>query len=140
MKVLFDTNVVLDVLLAKEPHAGVAARLFTLVDNERIDGAVCATTVTTVAYVATKAVGGKQAKKLLRQLLDLFAVAPVDRDVIEAALRLDFVDTEDAVVHEAARAWGAAGIVTRNGRDFARASLPVLEPEELLAAVVAAGD
>jgi predicted nucleic acid-binding protein len=101
---------------------------------------VCATTVTTVAYVATKAVGGKQAKKLLRQLLDLFAVAPVDRDVIEAALRLDFVDTEDAVVHEAARAWGAAGIVTRNGRDFARASLPVLEPEELLAAVVAAGD
>jgi predicted nucleic acid-binding protein len=140
VKVLFDTNVVLDVLLAKEPHAGVAARLFTLVDNERIDGAVCATTVTTVAYVATKAVGGKQAKKLLRQLLDLFAVAPVDRDVIEAALRLDFVDTEDAVVHEAARAWGAAGIVTRNGRDFARASLPVLEPEELLAAVVAAGD
>jgi predicted nucleic acid-binding protein len=140
VKVLFDTNVVLDVLLAREPHAGVAARLFTLVDNERIDGAVCATTVTTVAYVATKAVGGKQAKKLLRQLLDLFAVAPVDRDVIEAALRLDFVDTEDAVVHEAARAWGAAGIVTRNGRDFARASLPVLEPEELLAAVVAAGD
>jgi predicted nucleic acid-binding protein len=140
VKVLFDTNVVLDVLLAKEPHAGVAARLFTLVDNERIDGAVCATTVTTVAYVATKAVGGKQAKKLLRQLLDLFAVAPVDRDVVEAALRLDFVDTEDAVVHEAARAWGAAGIVTRNGRDFARASLPVLEPEELLAAVVAAGD
>jgi predicted nucleic acid-binding protein len=140
VKVLFDTNVVLDVLLAKEPHAGVAARLFTLVDNERIDGAVCATTVTTVAYVATKAVGGKQAKKLLRQLLDLFAVAPVDRDVIEAALRLDFVDTEDAVVDEAARAWGAAGIVTRNGRDFARASLPVLEPEELLAAVVAAGD
>ena len=37
MKVLFDTNVVLDVLLARESHAGVAARLFTLVDNERID-------------------------------------------------------------------------------------------------------
>lgn len=140
MKVLFDTNVVLDVLLAREPHAVVAARLFTLVDNERIDGAVCATTVTTVAYVATKAVGGKQATKLLRQLLDLFAVAAVDRQVLEAALRLDFADTEDAVIHEAARAWGAVGIVTRNGRDFARALLPVFDPAELLAAVVATGD
>jgi len=140
VKVLFDTNVVLDVLLAREPHAGVAARLFTLVDNERIDGAVCATTVTTVAYVATKAVGGKRAKKLLRQLLDLFAVAGVDRQVLEAALRLDFADAADAVVHEAARAWGAAGIVTRNGRDFARASLPVFDPAELFAAVTATGD
>jgi predicted nucleic acid-binding protein len=139
VKVLFDTNVVLDVLLAREPHAAVAARLFTLVDNERIDGAVCATTVTTVAYVATKAVGGKQAKKLLRRLLDLFAAA-VDRQVLEGALRLDFEDVEDAVIHETARAWGAAGIVTRNGRDFARATLPVFHPEELLAAVTATGD
>jgi predicted nucleic acid-binding protein len=140
VKVLFDTNVVLDLLLAREPHAGVAARLFTLVDNERIDGAVCATTVTTVAYVATKTVSGKEARKLLRRLLDLFAVAAVDRRVLEAALRLDFQDVEDAVIHEAARAWGAAGIVTRNGRDFARASLPVFDPAELLAAVTATGD
>jgi predicted nucleic acid-binding protein len=140
VKVLFDTNVVLDVLLAREPHAAVAARLFALVDSERIDGAVRATTVTTVAYVATKAVGGRQAKKLLRQLLDLFAVAGVDRQVLEAALRLDFEDVEDAVIHEAARAWGAAGIVTRNGRDFARASLPVFDPAEPLAALVATGD
>jgi predicted nucleic acid-binding protein len=140
VKVLFDTNVVLDLLLAREPHAGVAARLFTLVDNDRIDGAVSATTVTTVAYVATKAVGAKEARKLLRGLLDLFAVAAVDRQVLEAALRLDFEDIEDAVIHEAATAWGAAGIVTRNGRDFARASLPVFDPPELLAAVTATGD
>ena len=140
MKLLFDTNVVLDVLLAREPHAGVAARLFALVDNERIDGAVCATTVTTVAYLATKAVGGRRARKFLRRLLDMFTVAAVDRQVLEAALRLDFTDSEDAVIHEAARAWGAAGIVTRNGRDFGRATLPVFDPAELLAAVLATGD
>ena len=140
MKVLFDTNVVLDVLLARDPHATVAARLLSLVDDKTIQGAVCATTVTTVAYVATKAVGARRATRLLRQVLDLFAVAAVDREVLEAALRLDVGDVEDAVVHEAARAWGAAGIVTRNGRDFARASLPVFDPAELLAAVEAAGD
>lgn len=56
MRVLFDTNVVLDVLLDREPHAGVAARLFALVDRERLDGVVCATTVTTIHYLAAKAI------------------------------------------------------------------------------------
>ena len=137
---MYKRQVVLDVLLTRDPHAGVAARLLSLVDDETIEGAVCATTVTTVAYVATKAVGAKRATRLLRQVLDLFAVAGVDREVLEAALRMGFADVEDAVVHEAARAWGAAGIVTRNGRDFAKASLPVFAPAELLAAVEAAGD
>jgi predicted nucleic acid-binding protein len=140
MKVLFDTNVVLDVLLAREPHASTAASLFSLVDNGRLDGRVCATTVTTVDDVATRAVGARQAKKLVRQLLDLFGVAAVDSRVLEAALRLEFADFEDAVVHEAAKACGAAGIVTRNGRDFTRASLPVFDPHELLSAIVATRD
>jgi len=140
VRVLFDTNVVLDVLLDREPHAGVAARLFALVDRERLDGVVCATTVTTVHYLAAKAMGPRQASKLVREVLDLFAVAPVDSHVLDIALRLGFDDFEDAVVHEAARACGAAGIVTRNGGDFGRASLPVFDPQELLSAVVAAGD
>jgi len=59
MKVLFDTNVVLDVLLAREPHARTAATLFSLVDSDRLDGRVCATTVTTVDYLATRALGAR---------------------------------------------------------------------------------
>ena len=140
MKVLFDTNVILDVLLAREPHASTAARLFSLVDSERLDGRVCATTVTTIDYLATKALGARQATKLVREVLDLFGVAAVDGRVLDAALRLHFADFEDAVVHEAARACGAAGIVTRDRRDFARAALPVFDPHELLSAMVAAGD
>jgi hypothetical protein len=81
---------------------------FSLVDSDRLDGRVCATTVTTVDYLATRALGGRQAKKLVRQVLDLFGVTAVDGRVLEAALRLDFADFEDAVVHEAARACGAA--------------------------------
>ncbi len=135
---LFDTNVVLDVLLAREPYAGAAARLCALVDTEKLEGSVCASTVTTVYYIAAKSTGRRRAQRILRELLDLFSLAPVDRQVLEAALRLDFTDYEDAVVHEAARACGAAGIVTRNGKDFVRATLPVFSPDELLSAIVAA--
>ena len=84
--------------------------------------------------------GGKEARKLLRRLLDLFAVAAVDRQVLEAALRLDFEDVEDAVIHEAAQRVGGGRDRDANGRDFARASLPVFDPAELLAAVTATGD
>jgi predicted nucleic acid-binding protein len=138
MKVLFDTNVVLDVLLAREPHAAVAAQLFALVERGEMQGCVCATMVTTIHYLAVRALGPKAAQKHLRQLLSLFEVAPVTGEVVTSALDLGFPDFEDAVAHEAARACGAAAIVTRNVKDFATASFPVLSPVELLAAVAAA--
>ncbi len=132
MKILFDTNVVLDVLLAREPFAAVAAGLFSLADRRRIQGVLCATTVTTIHYLATKAVGRRQARKHVRELLAMFEVAPVDSLVLGQALDAHLQDYEDAVLHEAARAAGAVGIVTRNVKDFSGASVAVFSPEELL--------
>lgn len=137
MKILFDTNVVLDVLLAREPHVGVAAKLLSLVDSGRIEGVISATTVTTIHYIAAKSVGAAAAARHLGELLEIFDVARVDCPVLKAALALGFPDLEDAVLHEAARAAGADAIVTRNAKDFAGASIPVFEPAELLAAVTA---
>lgn len=138
MKVLFDTNVVLDVLLDREPHIEVAAKLFALVDNGRLKGAISVTTVTTIYYIAAKSFGRRRAHSQVRELLTLFEVAPVDRGVLGRALDLDFTDFEDAVLHEAARNAGAAAIVTRDAADFANATVPILDPRELLAAVAAA--
>lgn len=138
MKVLFDTNVVLDVLLDREPHTDIAVKLFALVDNGRLEGSICATTVTTIYYIAAKSFGRNRAQNQVRELLGLFSIADVGRDVLDRALDLDFADFEDAVVHEAARASGASAIVTRDGDGFANASLPVFDPHELLAAIAAA--
>jgi len=138
VKVLFDTNVVLDVLLDREPHIDVAAKLFALVDNGRLEGSICATTVTTIYYIAAKSFGRRRAHTQVHELLGLFKVAAVDREVLDRALELDFADFEDAVAHEAARTSGMSAIVTRDGGDFVNASLPVFDPAELLAAVAAA--
>lgn len=135
MKVLFDTSVVLDHLLAREPFVDAAEQLLSLVDAGRIDGVICSTTATTIHYLACKAVGAPAALEYLRALLAIFDVACVDREVLLGALDAGFSDFEDAVVHEAAYRVGAAAIVTRNGRDFARSALPVFDPAELLAAV-----
>ncbi|HEY5433513.1 MAG TPA: PIN domain-containing protein [Coriobacteriia bacterium] len=137
MRVLFDTNVVLDVLLAREPHALVAAQLMAMADGGAIEGVVSATTVTTIHYIAAKAVGREAAGGRVRELLAIFDVACVDRDVVVSALDAGFADYEDAVVHEAGRADSVAAIVTRNGKDFESATIPVFDPNELLAALVA---
>jgi predicted nucleic acid-binding protein len=138
VKVLFDTNVLLDVLLEREPHVQVASRLFALADNGRIRGSICATAVTTLYYVGAKDLGRRRAHDQIRALLGVFDVAPVDGDVIQRALDdAGFTDFEDAVAHEAAHAAGMSAIVTRDGKDFAKATIPVFEPHELLAAIAA---
>jgi predicted nucleic acid-binding protein len=137
MRVLFDTNVVLDVLLERDPHARPAAQLMSLVDQGHLEGYICATTVTTVHYLAAKALGTKRAASLVATLLDVFRIAPVDGEVVAGALGLGFADLEDAVIHEAAALAGATAIVTRNGRDFKGASIAAFDPAEMLAAVCA---
>lgn len=137
MRVLFDTNVVLDHLLAREPFVDSAERLLSLVDSGGLDGVVCSTTVTTIHYLVGMAVGASEATDYIRELLAIFDVACVDREMLRAALDAGFSDYEDAVLHEAARATGASAIVTRNGKDFTRSTLPVFTPVELLAALQA---
>jgi predicted nucleic acid-binding protein len=132
VRALFDTNVILDVLLARAPHAAPATALLDRVAAKQLDGLLGATTLTTIHYLATKAVGAVPAQGHLRTLLGLFDVAPVTRAVLTDALDLEFPDYEDAVLHEAARHAGAEAIVTRDSKGFAKGRLKVYAPEELL--------
>ena len=131
MRVLFDTNVVLDVLLDRAPFAEVGANLFSRVERGELTGFVGATTVTTVHYLSSKVVGTVRAHDVVEKLLILFGVAAVNRTVLVDALVLGFGDYEDAVLHEAARHAGAEGVVTRDRRGFRKAKLAVYTPEEL---------
>jgi predicted nucleic acid-binding protein len=131
LRVLVDTNVVLDVLLDREPHVAASAEILSRVESGSFSGWLCATTITTLSYLLTKAVGSEKALADVRQILSLFEIAPVNRPVLEGAVALGFKDFEDAVLHEAARQIDANAIVTRNLDDFEHAALPVYTPEEL---------
>jgi predicted nucleic acid-binding protein len=120
LRVLVDTNVVLDVLLDREPHVAASAEILSRVESGSISGWLCATTITTLSYLLTKAAGSEKALGDVRQILSLFEIAPVNRPVLEGALALGFHDFEDAVLHEAARQIDANAIVTRNPDDSSR--------------------
>ncbi len=133
MKVLLDTNVVLDVLLEREPFVMHSAALLARVERGELAAVVGATTVTTIHYLATRVVGATAARTAVDDMLSILQVAAVNQPVIEAALESPLSAFEDAVLLEAARACGAHAIVTRNVRDFVAGNLPVYEPAELLA-------
>ncbi len=135
MKILFDTNVILDVLLDREPFSNDASFLLSKVEQSEIIGFICATTVTTIHYIVSKALGTQAASRHIQSLLSLFVVAPVNRVVLENATMSKFADFEDAVLHEAACHAGAKYIVTRNIADFKNSKLPVFEPKEFINAI-----
>jgi len=135
MKTLFDTNVILDVLLDREPFSNDASFLLSKVEQSEIIGFICATTVTTIHYLITKALGHQAASRHIKSLLSLFVIAPVNRVVLENASDSKFKDFEDAVLHEAACHAGAKYIVTRNIADFKISVLPVFEPKEFINAI-----
>ena len=130
MRVLVDTNVVLDVLLARQPFVGAASEVLGLVEHSRIEGLLCATTITTVDYLLTETMPRPDARQTLRKLLAIFDVAPVNRAVLEEALKSRIPDFEDAVLDQSGRLAGAEVVVTRNQKDFRHAALKVLGPDE----------
>lgn len=132
MRVLFDTNVLLDVLLPRPPYSFEGEVLFDAVASEKIDGVIHATSLTNVHYLASKLTTSARAKKGIEYLLTLFEIAPVTRGVVESALGSRFDDFEDAILHEAGVLAGCTAIVTRNKKDFGSAALSIYSPADLI--------
>lgn len=131
MKILFDTNIVLDVLSAREPHVEISAKLFDMVESGHIEGYLCATTITTIGYLIKKWQNKQTAKQAIHSLLRLFSIAQVNKVVLAKAINSDFSDFEDAVLYQAACYVGVEGLVTRNTKDFKFVELPIYTPDGL---------
>lgn len=133
MRVLFDTNVLIDFLLDRAPFADAAAELLSRADRGQIQGLACADSFTTIFYLMQKAVGRETARRHVSSLLSVLDVAPVNRATLEQAAESGLSDFEDAVVAESARQANVDCIVTRNERDFAGSRVTVHSPRALLA-------
>lgn len=133
MKVAVDTNVVLDVLLDREPQVEDSAQILWAAESGAIAALLCATTLTTIHYLTVKALGRAGAIAAIDQLLAICDVAAVNRQVLQIAATSKIRDYEDAVLAHAAEIAGATAIITRNPKDFAKSGLRIYTPREWLA-------
>ena len=140
LRILYDTNVLLDVLLRREPHARAAAHLWDAAHRGRLAGVVSAISLPTIAYLVGRGYSAEQARSDAHAVLATFEVAPVGRPELETGLDEAFArDYEDGVVYASAARSGCSGIVTRDATGFAGGELPVYTPSELLAALEVGG-
>lgn len=128
-RVLVDTNVVLDVLLDRQPHVEGSAAVWAAIETGSCEGLLAAHAVTTIHYLIQKELGAAKAKRTLTAILKVFGVATVDGPVILDALDLILSDFEDAVTAAAAKLAGCDYIVTRDPKGFRGSPIRQLTPE-----------
>jgi predicted nucleic acid-binding protein len=132
-RVLFDLNIILEVLQERKEFYDFSARLLAMAETGSIQGWLAAHSVTTLYYLITKDSSSEHARVTLTNLLQFLKIAAVDQNTIEQALNLPYRDFEDAVQVIAALQQRADFIVTRNVKDYQPAPLNVIQPVELLA-------
>lgn len=137
MRILVDTNVVLDVVLARNPWVAEATDLLDRIARRELEGFVSAHAVTTLFYVVERERERRTALTAVSDLLSIVEVAEVGSADFQRALTLGLRDFEDAVQVAASLRVGADFLVTRNAKDYKGSPVTVKAPGELLAFLTA---
>ena len=132
MRILFDTNVLLDALLSRQPFVSDATFLLKAVNAKKISGFLSATTATDIHYLVRKQTkSSKKATAAVVKLMKLLNVCLVDREILEQAVALAGTDFEDDVQLACALLYGLDTIVTRDKAGFSASSVSIMSPATL---------
>jgi len=132
-RVLFDLNVILDVIEARSPHLIHSGPALERAYQRQIQGVVCSSSIDTLAFLLQRKLSVQRARTVIKDLLEFCEVAAVSEQTIHRAVDLKMKDLEDAIVYQAAIDHACDCLVTRNLRDFPSSCdlLKVLSPDEL---------
>lgn len=133
MKVLVDTNVLIDYLSGREPYYDKADAVIRFCRDGIILGVMAAHSVTNIFYILRKNHDDVTSRLLVKSLFSIIPAIEIDNDKLLSALnRSDFKDFEDCLQEECAVAFNADYIITRNIKDFEHSRIPALTPTEFL--------
>lgn len=131
-KVFVDTEVILDLLARRIPHFHFSAVLFTFAEMKKLELYTTPLIIANTFYILRKQLGNESAKNALRKLRILLHIIDSTESIIDKALNSDFSDFEDAIQYYTALEYGIPVILTRNIRDYKKASIVVQTPESYL--------
>lgn len=133
MKIMCDTNIIIDVLLERQPFVDDSCKVLSLCEEHRIDGFVSASSVTDIYYLVRKYTHSTElAYKAIGKLLEIVNVCSVTNNDVLTAFQRKAKDFEDCLMATCARSIHCDYIVTRNKKDFEEFNILLLTPSELL--------
>ncbi|MCI9622711.1 MAG: PIN domain-containing protein [Lachnospiraceae bacterium] len=129
MRILIDTNVILDALTGRQPHFDDADKIIKLCADKKVQGYLAAHSISNIFYILRKDLPIEDRRIVLLNLCEILEVEGVDSRKVKSALnRGDFKDLEDCIQDECAAAIKADYIVTRNKKDFENSIVPAILP------------
>ncbi len=132
MKVLIDTNVILDVLCNRSEYVEDSLKVFKCCEVNQITGCISALSILDMIYIMRNEPDREKIKETLDALNSIFSVAVLSQSDIDNVAILGFADYEDALQSVFAARAKADYIVTRNIRGFRNSTVPAITPSELL--------
>ena len=133
MKILIDTNVILDLISVREPFVNDSRKIVELCTDQQIEGFIAAHSVMNMFYILRHELPLQDRRKVLLGFCKLLTVVGIDEKKIISALENEnFSDVEDCLQTECAKSCGAQYIVTRNIKDYQNSTVPAITPDELL--------
>jgi len=133
MNVLLDLNIVLDVVLVRQPWFPEASQVWDANLNGDIAAGIAAFTVPTVFYIVHRQTDLGHAHDAVRICLASLQIVPVQRTTLEYARTLLGSDYEDNLQLACAIEAKMDCLVTRDLSGYTGATIPVLSPAQLLA-------
>ena len=135
-RIFLDTNVILDLLGERVPFFDSIAKVATLADQKKLTLIVSPLSFTTIDYVLNKYETSESVLNKLRKFKIICEVCEVNEEIIDKALNSNFKDFEDAVQYFTALQSNCSIIITRNGKDFKNATIPIMTAEEYLSSLM----
>ncbi len=136
MKVLVDTNVILDVLCNRKEFVADSLRVFQCCEAQRITGYISALSIPNIVYIMRKELDPERIREILHTLTMVFSVVELREGDLLKAAELPFDDYEDTIQSVCAARVRADYIVTRNGKDFTNSPVPAISPTDLINGVI----
>ncbi|MEM6828995.1 MAG: PIN domain-containing protein [Bacteroidota bacterium] len=132
-KTFIDSDVIIDLLIDRQPHSKAVSIIFDLAEKKEIELCTSAICITNVHYIVKKYLGDKKARVVIGELAEMIEILQVTQSDVLNAVTSDFKDFEDAIQHSVASGQkGIKPIVTRNTKDYAKSKIPVFSPETFL--------
>ncbi len=137
MRVLIDTNVIVDVLQQREPWFADGQKIFYAIANKQITGCITAKEAADIHFFSRKQFTGQEnvdakARKVMTKLYTLFELIDTLGIDCHNAIAIENNDYEDAIMIESAVRSGLDGIITRNPDHFEVSPIPVYSPSEFV--------
>ncbi|MEH2130641.1 MAG: PIN domain-containing protein [Nostoc sp.] len=132
MKVLLDTNIIVDIALERQPYITNSETVLAFVEQGQIEGYISAPTISDLYYLIRKQKGRDLTIDFLRQIITFCQIATVNKTAIRMALTANFRDFEDAIQYSTAVLNQLDAIITRNPQDFPVITPRILTPEQLI--------